>query len=199
MTKKLRTGVGRGRAAAIMQSRPGLKVRMSSLYVFECFDKHGNLKWRESAHNLVVDQGVSDMLAKYFLGSAYTAAWFVGLLNNASFGAIAAGDTAAKITTSAPSTPTTNGWSEFISYTGAARKTLVLSAPAGGSTSNALSKASFVFTASGTIKGAFTATASGLGATTGILYGAVAFTNTRIVELDDALNVTVTLTAEDAG
>ena len=51
-------------------------------FIFEAYDKDGNLKWRDEAKNLTTNVGRQDMNAKYFLGSSYTAAWFIGLVNN---------------------------------------------------------------------------------------------------------------------
>jgi len=75
----------------------GLGVRPKNTYLFECRDLDGNLKWTEQVENLTVTQGLNDNLTKYFKGSSYTATWFVGLIDNASFSALAAGDTAAQI------------------------------------------------------------------------------------------------------
>jgi hypothetical protein len=54
-------------------------VGLTSIYEFECFDKYGNLKWEERVKNLITNEGLNDVLNKYFKGSAYTAAWYVGL------------------------------------------------------------------------------------------------------------------------
>jgi hypothetical protein len=51
-------------------------------FIFEARDKDGNIKWTAEAKNLTTNQGRQDMNAKYFLGSSYTAAWFIGLVNN---------------------------------------------------------------------------------------------------------------------
>ena len=55
------------------------KVAAGGVFTIQCFDKEGNLKWEASKHNLVVNIGLQDMNTKYFSGSAYTAAWYIGL------------------------------------------------------------------------------------------------------------------------
>ena len=125
----------------------GLLAR--SLYTFECRDKGGNLKWQEQVHNLVVDAGLNDLLDKYFKGSSYTAAWYVGLIDNASFTEVAADDTAAKIATT-KNHPTTNDWQEFDDYDEATREALTLGSVSGKSVDNSASKAEFTINASGT-------------------------------------------------
>lgn len=42
----------------------------------------GLLKWEAAIENLLVNQGLDDVLDKYFKGSAYTASHFVGLADS---------------------------------------------------------------------------------------------------------------------
>jgi hypothetical protein len=162
-----------------------LPIKVHSSYKIECFDKDGNLKWVEDIHNIVVTVGLNDILDKYFKGSAYTAAWFVGLVSAAGFTAYAAGDTMASH----------GGWTESTAYSNANRPTLTLGTPSGGSVDNSASKAVFNINATATIKGAFIVTNSTKGGTTGTLYGEASFAADRSVVNGDTLNVTVTLTA----
>ena len=78
------------------------------VFTITCYDKDGNLKWEDKAKNLVVNVGLQDMNTKYFKGVTYTAAWYLGLVDNAGFSAYAAADTLASHT----------GWTEFTGYTG---------------------------------------------------------------------------------
>jgi hypothetical protein len=64
-------------------------------FIFEARDKDGNIKWTAEAKNLTTNQGRQDMNAKYFLGSSYTAAWFIGLVNNTPAPSYAVTDTMA--------------------------------------------------------------------------------------------------------
>lgn len=141
----------------------------------------------------VTTEGKNDTLSKYFKGSAYTATWFVGLVDNTGFTAFAATDTAAKITTTA-NPPTTNGWQESTAYSEANRQTLTLGTPSAGSVDNSASKATFSINATATLKGGFVVSNSTKGGTSGILYGEGAFSATRAVVSGDSVQVTVTLT-----
>lgn len=141
----------------------------------------------------VTTEGKNDTLSKYFKGSAYTATWFVGLVDNTGFTAFAATDTAAKITTTA-NPPTTNGWQESTIYSQANRVTLTLGTPSGGSVDNSASVATFSINNSGTLKGGFVVSNSTKAGTSGILYGDGAFSATRAVVSGDSVQVTVTLT-----
>lgn len=151
-------------------------------------------KWVEEVKNLTVTEGLNNLLTNQFKGSAYTAAWYVGLIDNTGFSALNATDTAAKITTTTPSGGT-NSWQENIGYSGGVRPTLTLGTASGGSIDNTASKA--VFTASGTetIYGGFVVSSGTQGGTTGTIYGEAAFSATKSLTSGDTLTVTVTLTA----
>ncbi len=167
----------------------GFPVRMRNVYRFECYDSEGRLKWVEEIPNLTVNAGLNDLLDKYFKGSAYTAAWYVGLVDLTGFTGYAAGDTMASHA----------GWAESTAYSNANRPTLTLGAVSGQSVDNSASKAVFNINATATIKGGFVVTNNTKGGTTGTLYGAANFTaGDRAVVNGDTLNVQVTLTAASA-
>ena len=164
-------------------------VGMKSKWEFEAFDKDGNPLWDESIFNTVVNVGLDDLLDKYFKGSTYTAAFYVGLTDGATV-TVAAGDTMSSHA----------GWTEVVAYSEATRETLTLGTVSGQSVDNSASKASFSINSdSTTIGGGFLTTNSTKSGTTGILYGAAAFTaGDKALDNGDTLNVTVTLTAASA-
>ncbi|MBI5035558.1 MAG: hypothetical protein HZB51_34130 [Chloroflexi bacterium] len=167
-----------------MNTVEGLKVKLENHWVVECFDKNGKLKWRDEFDNLVMTGGKNDVLDKYFKGSAYTAAWYVGLTGATP--TFAAGDTMASHA----------GWTEnSADYSQATRPALTLGTPSAGSVDNSASKAVFSITGTASIGGAFIVTVSTKGGSTGTLYGGAAFAEgNRSVVNGDTLNVTVTLT-----
>ena len=176
-----------------MQDALSARARMRTFFNVECLDKEGNVKWEEHVENLVTNEGLDDLLDKYFKGSTYTAAFFVGLVNQfQSTEAFAAADTAANINGHP------NDWDEDVTYSEATREALVLGTVSGQSVDNSASKASFSINGSTTIEGAFLITNNTKGGTTGVLYGEAAFSTDRSVESGDTLNVTVTLTAASA-
>ncbi len=136
--------------------------------------------------NVVTTEGKNDTLTQYFKGSAYTATWFVGLVNNAGFTAFAATDTAAQING-------TNQWTEWTTYSESVRQTLTLGTPSAGSVDNSASKAVFTQSGSGTLNGAFIVSSSTKAGTAGKLYGAGSFSATRAVVSTDVVSVTATL------
>jgi len=158
------------------------KVRGGGVFHFKCYDKDGNLKWEDKAHNLVVNEGLQDMNDKYFSGSAYTAAWYLGLITGPGASTtIAAGDTLA----------THAGWTENTDYSGN-RKAVTFGAATLADPSvinNSGSPSQFAITGTTTIAGAFLASvATG---TSGILFSASDFQSPgdRAVVNGDTLNV----------
>lgn len=159
------------------------QVQAEGHYSVECRDKDGNLKWSEDIENLVVTVGKNDLLDKYFSGSAYTAAWYLGLVDGASTPTYAATDTMASHA----------GWTENQSYSNATRPPPSWSSAAAGS--KATTATAFNINATATIAGCFMTTVSTKGATTGILYSAGSFTGgNKSVASGDTLSVTYTAT-----
>lgn len=194
MDSNIKSGVGFG-ADIIKGGRVPLDMIGHNVYHLECHRPDGTLRWAEDITNLITDEGLDDILDKYLKGSSYSATWFVGLIDNASFTAIAAGDTAAQITTGATGS---NAWGEVSEYDEATREALTLGSVSSQSVDNSASKASFSINATITLKGAFIISNSTKLGTTGTLYGAAAFAATRAAESGDTLNVTATFTSASA-
>ncbi len=154
-------------------------------YRLKCRDKDGNVKWAEDIMNTVMTAGVTDLVDKYFKGSAYTAAWYAGLIDNSSFTGITATNTMASH----------SGWLESTAYSSANRPTVSFGTAASGSIANSASPASFDINATATINGAFVANNNTKGGSAGTLYSAGSFASTRSVSSGDTLNVTITLSA----
>lgn len=171
-------------AAAGGASQEG--ARGGGVFSVECYDKEGNLKWKEEAKNLVVNVGLKDMNDKYFSGSAYTATWYLGLITGPGASTtIAAGDTMSSHA----------GWTEDTSYSQANRPTCTFGAATTADPSvisNSASVAVFSINATTTIAGAFLTSNNTKGGTTGILFSASDFQSPgdRAVVSGDTLNVT---------
>jgi len=148
-------------------------------YRVECFGADGALKWAEKYDNLVTTGGKTDIIDKYFKGSAYTAAWYLGLKGT---GAAAVGDTLVSHA----------GWTEVNPYTGN-RPAITFGTTTGGS--NTATAVSYAITVAGptTVAGAFVCTVNT--GTAGTLYSAGDFSVSRSVIAGDTLNVTLTVSA----
>ena len=158
------------------------------VYKIQCHDKDGNLKWEDEALNLVVNVGLQDMNAKYFTGSAYTAAWYIGLYGAGASNTPAAGDTMSSHA----------GWTEVTAYSQATRPACTFGTPTTANPSvatNSASPATFSINATTTVGGAFLTSNNTIGGTTGTLYSAADFSapGDRAVTNGDTLSVTYTL------
>ncbi len=191
MQHETKTGAGFEAALTAEGILEKMRSRLSSHYSFECVDVDGNVKWTEEIDNLVTNEGLDDILEQYFKGSSYNALWYVGLIDNAAFSALAAGDTAAQIDGS-------NGWGELTEYSESVRESLILGSVASQSVDNSASKASFEIIATVTVNGAFLVSSGIKAGTAGVLYGEASFSSTRAMVAGDTLNVTVTLTSASA-
>jgi hypothetical protein len=175
-------------AGLVMGTRSVDAAEATGVYTIQCFDAQGNLKWEARSKNLVVNGGLQDMNAKYFTGSAYTAAWYIGL-----YGAGASNNPAASDTMSSHA-----GWTEIVPYSNATRPVCTFGTPTTANPSvatNSASPASFSINATATVGGAFLTSNSTKSGTTGTLYSAADFgaPGDRSVASGDILNVTYTL------
>ena len=146
-------------------SNIGFTTRLKDVFEIECYDENGKLLWRNSVKNLVVNAGLDDLLDKYFKGSGYTAAHYIGLTDGTP--SFAADDTMASHA----------GWSEMTIYSETTRPQAVWGAVSGQSVDNSANKAVYHITGSGTIGGLFLCTDNTKGGTSPTLYGGGAFTN----------------------
>ena len=136
------------------------------VYTAECRDADGNLIWRDTFKNLVTTVGGNFILDTTLSGSAYTAAWYMGLISSASYTTgPAAGDTMASH----------GGWTESVAYSNAARPTTAWSS-ASGRTKSLSAGLVFTINATDTIKGCFMNTVATKSGTTGTLLSAGLFT-----------------------
>jgi hypothetical protein len=145
------------------------------IYNVECRDASGKLKWREIVENLVTTAGKTDIVDKYFKGSAYTAAFYLMLKGT---GTAAAGDTMSSHA----------GWSEVTPYSGN-RPAITFGTTSGGS--NTATAVVYTINATATVAGAAVCTTNT--GTSGTLYSAADFAASRGVASGDTLTVTPTL------
>lgn len=160
-----------------------------SLYHVECFSHDGSLRWAEDFGNVVTLDGRIMLLDRFFKGSTYTAAWYVGIIKSTQ--AVNSTDYMAS---------TTRDWSESTAYSDGARRTLTLATVSTASVNNSTGKASFTINQTTEIFGAFVTNSSQISTgSTYVLYAAAVFdtpsSSGRSVVSGDTLNITVTLTA----
>lgn len=181
--------------AATLNRLAGAKEAATAggVFTLECRDTNGNLKWSDRLENLVVNVGLQDMNAKYFTGSSYTAAWYIGLYGAGASNTPAASDTASSHA----------GWTEITPYSNATRPACTFGTPTTADPSvatNSASPAAFTINATATVGGAFLISNSTKGGTTGTLFSASDFASPgdRVVASGDTLNVTYTFSLDAA-
>ena len=181
-------------AAGVTSGRGSCEgIKGGGVFEVKCFDAQGNLKWEAQKHNLVVNVGLQDMNNKYFLGSGYTATWYLGLYGAASSNNPAAGDTMASHA----------GWTEETGYSQSTRPACSFASASVADPSvitNSASPATFSINATAVIGGAFLTSDNTKGGTTGILFSASDFGSPgdRSVVSGDTLTVTYTFSLDAA-
>ncbi len=175
---------------------PGIQLDLSGLtggiqaggyFVVECFDKDGNLKWEDTAENGVTNNALNDILNVYLRGTAQTANWYLGLVDNANYTGFAAADTMTSHT----------GWVENIQYSGTNRPQWTAAAAANqGVTNTTTVNFAMTPTSGATIRGIFLTSDNTLNGTAGNLFATAAFSGgTQTVNNGDTLKVTYTVSA----
>jgi hypothetical protein len=164
-----------------MISKMGLKGRFQVVHS----DKDGNEKGRYDVPNGITTEGLNHVLDTQFHGSSQVTTWYIGLVDNTSYVAFAAGDTAAQI-------GGTNGWIENTDYTGTNRIEWAEDAAAAGSITNSTTS-DFAIDATVTLKGIFVASAQAQAATSGTLWSTAAFASNVSAVNGDTLKITYTV------
>jgi len=163
------------------------------VYTIECVGADGKVKWAADSRNLVVNEGLQDMNAKYFTGTTYSATWYLGLYGAAASNNPVAGDTAA----------THAGFTEIVPYSNATRPVCTFGTPTTADPSvatNSASPAAFNINATATVGGAFLISNNTKSGSTGVLFSASDFAapGDRTVASGDTLNVTYTFSLDAA-
>jgi hypothetical protein len=140
-------------------------------------------KWTDVISNVVTTVGKNFALDSFLAGSAYTAAFYMGLIGSTGYtGVPVAADTMASHAT----------WQESAAYTQGARPTAAWAAATAGGKSLS-SPLSYSINATVTIKGCFLTTVATKSGTTGTLYSAGLFSGgDKVLANLDTLNVSYT-------
>lgn len=160
-------------------SRPeGDRIVLRGFIEAELYDHNGQLMWRDSGRNLVVDEGLNFVIDTALSGSAQDTTFFIGLKDT---GTAAAGWTLS------------TGLTEINPYAGNRPAWTEDNTGSDQSVSNSASPASFSINATDTVFGAFIATVDT--GTAGTLIAAGDFGSSVAVANGNTLNVTYTINA----
>jgi hypothetical protein len=160
--------------------------RLGGVFHVRCIDKDGNLRWEDYAENLVTNTALNDVLNEYIRATSQTTAWYMGLVDNASFSTFAAGDTAALH----------SGWIESQDYSNGTRPQWSPGAASSQTITNS-STVNFSINANGkTIHGLFITSNNTIGGSSGLLFSEAAFSGgNQSVNNGDTLQCTYSLSA----
>lgn len=170
-------------ASLIANRAASENVGAGGVFTATCVGPDGQIKWTDTFHNLVVNEGLVNMNTSYFKGSGYTAAFFLGLVSGGTSPTYAAANTLASHA----------GWTELVpgtAYTGnRPAVTFGTSTSANPSVITTTATSYAMLVNSTVVAGAFLCTvASG---TSGTLFSAGSFTGgNKSVDSGDTLNVT---------
>lgn len=134
--------------------------------------------------NTITNAGKNKLLDVMFHADSQVTAWYLGLINNSGFTAIAATDTHSSHA----------GWTELTDYDESGRQEFVEAAAATQSITNSANQAVFTINATVAIKGIFLASLNTKGSTAaGTLWSAAAFSSVVNAESGDTLTITYTV------
>ena len=158
------------------------KLPLRGRYHVQLFDKNGNLKNDLTGPNGITDVGLNAILDIMFHADTQITTWYVGLIDNAGFSALAAADTMASH----------SGWAESTDYTEGTRVEWTEGAAAPRSITNSATL-DFSINATVTINGIFVNSVSTKGGSTGTLWATASFSSPVSATSGDTLKVTYTV------
>lgn len=157
-------------------------IKLKGTWNIECFDKNGKKKWEEIIDNAVTNEGLDEALDVQLVAGSQNTSWFIGLINDTAFSALAATDTLASHA----------GWTEDANYTGT-RPGWTVGAASSQSVTNAAT-VDITMNAGTTLKGMFLASVNTGSA--GTLFSTGLFTGgDRALLNGDVLKATYTINA----
>ena len=136
--------------------------------------------------NGLTDPGLDSLLDVYFNAATQINNWYIGLIDDAGFTALAAADTMASHA----------GWAEFTTYTEATRPEWAPDAPSTQLIQNGTAR-TFNITASATLKGIFVTSDSAKSGTAGTLWSTALFGSDKAVSNGTELKLTYKVSASE--
>lgn len=185
--------LGRAQFGGLLHRRRGYRDRAIALGFWDvlCRRPNGSIRWREHFQNLIVNQGLDELLNATLAAQTQHTAWYVGLL-------------ASSPSPAAAWTKTEVGAADFVAYDEANLQTWTPNgASSGQAVTNSSSPATFTISTNGsTIGGAYLASANTKAVEGGaaLIYAAGAFTGgNKSADDGDTLEVTAAFSMADDG
>lgn len=174
----------RARAVVDRMRGVGNRLPLHGKFFVEHYDANGVLKGKYEVPNGITDEGIHYLENTGFRAVAQITTWYIGIIDNASFTAVADADTMASHA----------GWIESTAYTNSPdnRATWSPGAAASRQITNGTT-ADFSINATVTLKGIFITSVNTKGGTTGTLWSTALFGSNVNVVNGDTLKITYTL------
>lgn len=163
-----------------------INARAGINYTIEVI-RNGAVTDSETIHNIMPEEGRNHAVSVITKGATQVPTWYIGLFEG-NYVPVNA-DTAATFPTVA---------TECTAYLPATRAEFNEGTVVAGVVANTDNRAEFTFTAAKTVYGAFLASAQAKGAVTGVLMSAARFTAPKVLQIDDVLRVTASLSLTSA-
>ena len=164
-----------------------MRILLGGIYYYVVRDWRGRVKARGKVHNAVTTAGMNYLLDTGIRNTAQVTAWYLSIIDNASFTAVAAADTMGSHT----------GWVEqSTNYSEATRPQWSPAAASAGLLSNAAAVVFTIATANFSAKGMFCTSVNTKGGTTGTLLSTAILTGTQALVVTDTWELTYQLEAQ---
>lgn len=160
-----------------------MKLTAKGTWKFQVINKDGSIAQEIEAKNAIVTEGKNHALDVVFDGGTQEANWYIGLIDNSGFTAVAAADTMSSH----------SGWTEFTNYDEGTRPEWAPGAAASASITNSTARDFTIGAGGGTIKGAFITSNSTKSGTTGTLWATVIPASTITVVEDQVVKAIYTV------
>jgi hypothetical protein len=145
--------------------------------------RKGKLLHVEEVKNGIATVGLHLVLDQAFRNQAGVATWYIGLISNTGYSALANGDTMSSHA----------GWTEHTAYDEAVRQTWVTVAAASRAITNTTVATFTINGGAATLKGIFVTSSNTKGGTSGTLWSTGLFSADRAVNTGDLVKVTYTI------
>ena len=162
------------------------RLRLWGRFRYQRIARDGRVLVEGSFDNGVTDPALNDLFDSYCRNQAQPSAWYVGLIDFASFSALAAADTMASHA----------GWIENTDYSEGTRPQWTPPAASGQKLENTLEMIT-TMTAAVTIHGLFIASDNTKGGTTGILWASGLFGVSQTMAIGESLKLFYDLTGRE--
>lgn len=160
-------------------SKAGDNLLLEGKFRFVIKRKDGTVETTPWQNNMMTDEGRNYLLGTGFHGDTQTSAWYIGLISNSGFSALAAGDVMSSHA----------GWAESTAYSQSTRPQWTCTSPAAHSITNPTVVTFNITVDSTVLVGIFIVGNNTKSGTTGVLWSTGSFTALQTLNNGDVLQI----------